>query len=97
MAVKVLNEYERAVIFVSAGSIDHKGPGIIILLPFIDRMVRVGLRTVALDVPHQDVITRDNVSVQVVRSFTSGCWIPPKLLSTFRITFMRLLSLRRLP
>ncbi len=65
MAIKVLNEYERAVIFRLGRVIDHKGPGIIILIPVVDRMVRVGLRTVALDVPPQDVITRDNVSVKV--------------------------------
>jgi len=65
MAIKVLNEYERGVIFRLGRVIDHKGPGIIILIPIIDRMVRVGLRTIALDVPPQDVITRDNVSVKV--------------------------------
>ncbi len=65
MAIKVLNEYERGVIFRLGRVIDHKGPGIIILVPIIDRMVRVGLRTVAFDVPPQDVITRDNVSVKV--------------------------------
>jgi regulator of protease activity HflC (stomatin/prohibitin superfamily) len=65
MAVKVLNEYERGVIFRLGRVIDHKGPGIIILIPVIDRMVRVSLRTVAMDVPSQDVITRDNVSVKV--------------------------------
>ncbi|MDQ1238905.1 MAG: hypothetical protein QG577_1090 [Thermodesulfobacteriota bacterium] len=65
MAVKVLNEYERGVIFRLGRVIDYKGPGIIILIPVIDRMVRVSLRTVAMDVPSQDVITRDNVSVKV--------------------------------
>lgn len=65
MAVKVLNEYERGVIFRLGRVIDHKGPGLIILIPVIDRMVRVSLRTVAMDVPSQDVITRDNVSVKV--------------------------------
>jgi regulator of protease activity HflC (stomatin/prohibitin superfamily) len=65
MAIKVLNEYERAVIFRLGRIIDHKGPGLIILIPIIDRMVRVSLRTVAMDVPPQDVITRDNVSVKV--------------------------------
>jgi regulator of protease activity HflC (stomatin/prohibitin superfamily) len=65
MAVKVLNEYERGVIFRLGRVIDHKGPGLIILIPVIDRMVRVSLRTVAMDVPPQDVITRDNVSVKV--------------------------------
>jgi regulator of protease activity HflC (stomatin/prohibitin superfamily) len=65
MAIKILNEYERGVIFRLGRIIDHKGPGIIILIPVIDRMVRVSLRTVAMDVPPQDVITRDNVSVKV--------------------------------
>jgi regulator of protease activity HflC (stomatin/prohibitin superfamily) len=65
MAVKVLNEYERGVIFRLGRVIAHKGPGLIILIPIIDRMVRVSLRTVAFDVPPQDVITRDNVSVKV--------------------------------
>lgn len=65
MAIKVLNEYERGVIFRLGRVIDHKGPGLIILIPIIDRMVRVSLRTIALDVPPQDVITRDNVSVKV--------------------------------
>jgi regulator of protease activity HflC (stomatin/prohibitin superfamily) len=65
MAIKVLNEYERAVIFRLGRVIDHKGPGLIILIPIVDKMVRVSLRTVAMDVPSQDVITRDNVSVKV--------------------------------
>jgi regulator of protease activity HflC (stomatin/prohibitin superfamily) len=65
MAVKVLNEYERGVIFRLGRIIDHKGPGLIILIPIVDRMLRVSLRTVVLDVPPQDVITRDNVSVKV--------------------------------
>jgi regulator of protease activity HflC (stomatin/prohibitin superfamily) len=65
MAIKILNEYERGVIFRLGRIIDHKGPGIILLIPVIDRMVRVSLRTVAFDVPPQDVITRDNVSVKV--------------------------------
>ncbi len=65
MAIKVLNEYERGVIFRLGRVIDHKGPGLILLIPVIDRMVRVSLRTVVMDVPPQDVITRDNVSVKV--------------------------------
>ena len=65
MAIKILNEYERGVIFRLGRVIDHKGPGLIILIPIIDRMVRVSLRTVAMDVPPQDVIMRDNVSVKV--------------------------------
>lgn len=65
MAIKILNEYERAVIFRLGRVIDHKGPGLIILIPIIDKMIRVSLRTVVMDVPPQDVITRDNVSVKV--------------------------------
>lgn len=65
LAIKILNEYERGVIFRLGRVIDHKGPGLILLIPIIDRMVRVSLRTVAMDVPPQDVITRDNISVKV--------------------------------
>ena len=64
-AVKVLREYERAVIFRLGRSIGQKGPGLIILIPVIDKMVKIPLRTVTMDVPPQDVITRDNVSVKV--------------------------------
>jgi len=64
-AIKVLREYERAVIFRLGRLIGAKGPGLIILIPIVDRMVRVDLRTVTLDVPPQDVITRDNVSLKV--------------------------------
>ncbi len=62
---KVLNEYERGVIFRLGRLYGAKGPGIIILIPVVDRIVRISLRTVAMDVPPQDVITRDNVSVKV--------------------------------
>ncbi|MCU0589154.1 MAG: slipin family protein [Syntrophobacteraceae bacterium] len=64
-AVKVLNEYERGVIFRLGRVIRAKGPGLILLIPLIDRMQKVSLRLVAQDVPSQDVITRDNVSVKV--------------------------------
>jgi len=64
-SVRVLNEYERAVIFRLGRIIGAKGPGLIILIPFVDRMVRVDLRTVTLDVPPQDVISRDNVTIKV--------------------------------
>lgn len=63
--IKILREYERGVIFRLGRFIGIKGPGLIILIPFIDRMVKVGLRVVTLDVPPQDVITKDNVSVSV--------------------------------
>jgi regulator of protease activity HflC (stomatin/prohibitin superfamily) len=64
-ALKVLNEYERGVIFRLGRIIAAKGPGLIVLIPIIDRIVKVSLRLVALDVDPQDVITRDNVSVKV--------------------------------
>jgi regulator of protease activity HflC (stomatin/prohibitin superfamily) len=63
--VKVLREYERAVIFRLGRLVPHRGPGIIYVIPAVERMVRIDLRTVAMDIPAQDVITRDNVSVKV--------------------------------
>jgi regulator of protease activity HflC (stomatin/prohibitin superfamily) len=65
VAIRILNEYERGVIFRLGRVISAKGPGLIILLPVIDKMVKVSLRLVAMDVDPQDVITRDNVSVKV--------------------------------
>ncbi|MCK5453417.1 MAG: slipin family protein, partial [Calditrichia bacterium] len=64
-AIRILREYERGVIFRLGRLIGAKGPGIIILIPMVDRMVKISLRTVVMDVPPQDVITRDNVSIQV--------------------------------
>jgi regulator of protease activity HflC (stomatin/prohibitin superfamily) len=64
-AIKILNEYERGVVFRLGRVIKAKGPGLIILIPMIDRMVKVSMRLVAMDVDPQDVITRDNVSVKV--------------------------------
>ncbi len=64
-AIKVLREYERGVIFRLGRIIKTKGPGLILLIPGIDKMVKVSLRLVVMDVPPQDVITRDNVSVKV--------------------------------
>jgi regulator of protease activity HflC (stomatin/prohibitin superfamily) len=64
-AIKILREYERGVIFRLGRIIGTKGPGLIILIPIIDKMVKVSLRLVTMDVPAQDVITRDNVSVKV--------------------------------
>jgi regulator of protease activity HflC (stomatin/prohibitin superfamily) len=64
-SIKVLKEYERGVIFRLGRFLSTKGPGLIIVLPGIDKMVKVSLRLIALDVPPQDIITRDNVSVKV--------------------------------
>jgi regulator of protease activity HflC (stomatin/prohibitin superfamily) len=62
---KILNEYERGVVFTFGRFTGVKGPGIIILIPLVQRMVKVDLRVIVLDVPTQDVISRDNVSVKV--------------------------------
>jgi regulator of protease activity HflC (stomatin/prohibitin superfamily) len=64
-AIRVLREYERGVIFRLGRLIDQKGPGLIFLIPIIDKMVRVDLRTVTLNIPPQEVITRDNVPASV--------------------------------
>lgn len=68
-SVRILREYERAVVFrlgrLSTGFIGGNGPGIVILIPGVDKMVKISLRTVTKDVPSQDVITRDNVSIKV--------------------------------
>jgi regulator of protease activity HflC (stomatin/prohibitin superfamily) len=64
-AIRILNEYERGVIFRLGRLMGSKGPGLIILIPVVDKMQKISLRLVALDVPSQDVITRDNVSVKV--------------------------------
>ena len=64
-SVKILREYERAVVFLLGRFWKVKGPGLIIIVPLIQQMVRVDLRIIVLDVPTQDVISRDNVSVQV--------------------------------
>lgn len=64
-AIKVLREYERGVIFRLGRLINTKGPGIIFLIPIVDRMIRVSLRTIVHDVPPQDIITKDNVSLKV--------------------------------
>jgi regulator of protease activity HflC (stomatin/prohibitin superfamily) len=65
MAVKVVNEYERGVIFRLGRLLGAKGPGLFFIIPFLDRMVKIDLRVVTMDVPAQDVITRDNVTVRV--------------------------------
>ena len=65
-AIKILKEYERGVIFRLGRALERpKGPGLVILIPIVDKMVRVSLRTVVLDVPPQDVITKDNVTIKV--------------------------------
>src|SRR3954453_303707 len=64
-AIRVLREYERGVIFRLGRLIAQKGPGLVLLIPIIDRMVRVDLRTITLNIPPQEVITRDNVPSSV--------------------------------
>ncbi len=64
-AIRILREYERGVVFRLGRLIGVKGPGLILLIPIVDKMVKVSLRTVVMDVPPQDIITRDNVSIKV--------------------------------
>ncbi len=64
-AIKILREYERGVIFRLGRLIGAKGPGIIFIIPGVDKLLKISLRTVTMDVPPQDVITRDNVSIKV--------------------------------
>src|SRR6266403_1641639 len=64
-AIKILREYERAVVFTLGRYTGTKGPGLVLLVPFVQQMVRVDLRIVVDEVPPQDVISRDNVSVKV--------------------------------
>ena len=64
-AIKILREYERGVIFRLGRLVGTRGPGLIVIIPGIEKMVRMSLRTVVLDVPPQDVITKDNVSIKV--------------------------------
>ncbi len=64
-AIKVLREYERGVVFRLGRLIGAKGPGLIILIPIIDKMIKVSMRTIPMDVPPQDIITKDNVTVRV--------------------------------
>jgi regulator of protease activity HflC (stomatin/prohibitin superfamily) len=63
--IKIMREYERAVVLRLGRLVPHRGPGIIYVIPGVERMVRVDMRTITMDVPSQDVITRDNVSVKV--------------------------------
>ncbi|MFC1982203.1 SPFH domain-containing protein [Chloroflexota bacterium] len=65
MAVKIVSEYERGVIFRLGRLVGARGPGLFLIIPFIDRMVKVDLRVVTMDVPSQEVITKDNVTVRV--------------------------------
>jgi len=65
MAIKIVTEYERGVIFRLGRLIGAKGPGFFLIIPFVDRMVKVDLRVVTMDVPPQEVITKDNVTVRV--------------------------------
>ena len=65
MAVKIVTEFERGVIFRLGRLIGAKGPGLFLIIPFVDRMVKVDLRVVTMDVPSQEVITKDNVTVRV--------------------------------
>ena len=95
-SIKVLREYERGVIF-RLGKLlpEPKGPGVVLVFTPIDRMVRVSLRTVVLDVPPQDIITRDNVSVKVNAVVYFRVMDPGRPSSRSRTTSTRRHSWRR--
>ena len=63
--LKVLREYDRAVIFRLGRLVNHRGPGIIYVIPVLEKMIKIDMRTITMDIPPQDVITKDNVSVKV--------------------------------
>src|SRR4030043_486549 len=65
MSIKIVPEYERGVLFRLGRMVGQRGPGFFLIIPFVDRMVRVDLRVVTMDVPSQEVITKDNVTVRV--------------------------------
>ena len=73
--VRILKEYQRGVIFRLGRMVAPRGPGITYVIPVIEKMTRVDLRTVTMDLPPQDVITKDIVSVKVRPCFTSGWWM----------------------
>ncbi|MEM3849500.1 MAG: SPFH domain-containing protein, partial [Zestosphaera sp.] len=64
-SIKIIREYERAVVFRLGRLVGAKGPGLIVIIPFVDNLMKVDLRVVTVDVPKQEIITRDNVSVKV--------------------------------
>ena len=70
-AIKVVQEYERGVVFRLGRLVGARGPGLFFLIPFLERMVKIDLRVITLDVPPQEVITRDNVTVRVNACSTS--------------------------
>ena len=85
-SLRILREYERGVVFQLGRFWKVKGPGLVILIPGIQQMVKVGLRVMVLDIPAQDVITRDNVSVKSTPSSTSASSTPRRRSSRWRTT-----------
>lgn len=74
--IKIPKEYERGVIFRLGRLIGAKGPGLILIIPWIDKLVKVSLRTITMDIPTQDVVTRDNISIKVNAWSIFVSWIP---------------------
>ena len=74
--IKILKEYERAVVFSLGRMVGASGPGLVYIIPGIEKMVKMDLRTVTMDIPPQDVITRDNVSVKVNAVLYFRVWNP---------------------
>jgi regulator of protease activity HflC (stomatin/prohibitin superfamily) len=78
-SVRVVQEYERGVVFFLGRFAGVRGPGLILLLPYVERMTTVGLRTVTMEIPSQKIITKDNVSIDIAALLTIK-WLTPKML-----------------
>ncbi len=93
MSFKILREYERAVVFTLGRFTGVKGPGLVIIIPFIQQVVKMELRTVVFDIPPQDVISRDNVSVRVSAVVYFRVINPEKAVIQVEITWKPLVNL----
>ncbi len=94
-SIKILKEYERGVVFRLGRYVSVRGPGLIILIPYIEKMTKVSLRTVVMDVPPQDVITKDNVSVKVNAVLYFRAIEPEKAILESMISYTQQASCRR--
>ena len=91
-AIRILAEYERGVVFRLGRLIGVKGPGLIILIPYLDKMMKVGLRTITMDIQPQDVITKDNVSLKVNAVIYFELWKPINLSFKLKIITLQQVS-----
>ena len=80
-AIRVIPEYQRLVVFRLGRCVGAKGPGIVFLIPFVDRGIKVDLREQVREIPHQTSITQDNAAISVISSGTTACWTQRKACS----------------